>query len=84
MKGYSCSEEQIFWCVTARVQGSVYLRGNVIRSSTEGARSVTLKHALPAHPKVSYLYVALTVKQYIIQLQIPEKEGNKSQRYESF
>lgn len=71
------------WTVE-RVQGPVYLRGNVIRSSTEGACSVALIHALPAHPKVSYLYVALTVKQYIIQLQIPEKEGNKSQRYESF
>lgn len=49
-------------------QGSVYLRGDVVGGSTEGARGVTLEHALPAHPKVSYLYVALAVKQHIIQL----------------
>lgn len=49
-------------------QGSVYLRGDVVRGTAEGARGVALEHALPAHPKVSYLYVAFTVKQHIIQL----------------
>jgi len=62
--------------------GVVYLRGDVVGGATEGARGVLLQHALPAHPKVSYLYVALAVKQHIIQLQIPEKE--EPQRDESF
>lgn len=49
-------------------QRLVYLRGDVVRGATERVRGVTLVHALPAHPKVSYLYVAFTVKQHIIQL----------------
>ena len=46
----------------------MYLRGDVVGGAAEGARSVTLEHALPAHSEVSYLYVALAVKQHIIQL----------------
>ncbi|TNN81077.1 hypothetical protein EYF80_008733 [Liparis tanakae] len=61
--------------------GVVYLRGDVVGGATEGARGVLLQHALPAHPKVRYLDVALAVKQHIIQLQIPEKE--EPQRDES-
>lgn len=49
-------------------QRSAYLRGDVVRGAAEGACGVTLQHALPAHPKVSYLYVAFAVEQHIIQL----------------
>lgn len=60
-----------------------YLRSDVVRGPAEGACGVALEHALPAHPKVGYLYVAFAVKQNIIQLQIPEKEEDGSHRYES-
>ena len=40
-----------------RGQVSVYLGGDVIRGAAEGASGVALEHALPAHPKVGYLYV---------------------------
>lgn len=47
---------------------AAYLRGDVVRGATEGASGVALEHALSAHPEVGYFYVALTVKQHIIQL----------------
>lgn len=59
--------QELVWTMK-REQGSVYLRGDVVGGAAEGARGVALKHALPAHPKVSYLYVALAVKQHVIQL----------------
>lgn len=43
-------------------QRSTYLRGDVVGRAAEGARGVTLEHALPAHPEVSYLNVALAVE----------------------
>lgn len=58
--------------------GSVYLRGDVVWGAAEGERSVTFTHALPAHPKVSDLYVALAVEQHVIQLQIPERERERA------
>lgn len=59
--------QELMWTVE-RGQVSMYLRGNVVRGAAEGACGVSLKHALPAHPEVCYLYVALAVKQHIIQL----------------
>lgn len=73
MRGNNVSKEQmrevqeIVWTVE-RGQVPMYLGGDVVRGATEGARGVALKHALPAHPEVCYLYVALAVKQHIIQL----------------
>ncbi len=61
-------EVQEFVWIMRCEQGSAYLRGDVVRGAAEGARGVALEHALPAHPEVSYLYVALAVKQHIIQL----------------
>lgn len=45
-----------------------YLRGDVVGRAAEGARGVTLKHALPAHPEVSNLDVTLAVQQHVVQL----------------
>lgn len=51
----------------------LYLRGDVVGGTTEGTCGVPLKHPLPAHAKVSYLDVSLSVQQDVVQLQVPER-----------
>lgn len=45
--------------------------GDVVRGATEGAGPVLSKYILFAHPKISYLDVAISVQHHIVQLEVP-------------
>lgn len=59
-----------------------HLRGDVVRRATEGGGGHSIHDALFAHAEVCQLTVSLCVQQYVVQLQIPEKDRDTQRERE--
>lgn len=55
-----------------------HLGGDIVRGATEGAGLFVSKYVLLAHPKVRNLDVAIPVQHHIVQLEVPEGQGQES------
>lgn len=55
-----------------------YLRGDVVRCSTEGLGGDAVKHIFFTHAKVCDLNVALTVQHDVVQLQVSKNRTERT------